>query len=160
MNIKFVHSVPFTWDAYIFLLFDIYKSKTVDAWKLMFLFFNMEQKESSDVPKAKRGRKKKVGSCILWGVFSKLILTWEKHFIRSNVPIKGKTVEDGCFHLTLNFPLFCFVFFRLIMNKKLKKTMLQGAPLVTQVVLITVSVLIMDRCKQFNTHYIRHSRRL
>lgn len=34
----------------------------------------MEQKESSDVPKAKRGRKKKVGSqYILWSVFFKLI---------------------------------------------------------------------------------------
>lgn len=29
----------------------------------------MEQKESSDAPKAKRGRKKKVGIYILWSVF-------------------------------------------------------------------------------------------
>lgn len=78
MNIKWLHFVPFTILKVVhfrclFCCLILYKNKTFDDWKLTcFLFLGVEQKDSSDVPKAKRGRKKKVGSCIIWSA----LLTW------------------------------------------------------------------------------------
>lgn len=133
MSIKWLHSVPFNILKVVhFRCIFVFFVKIFDDWKLTcFLFLGMEQKDSSDVPKAKRGRKKKVGSCIIRSV----LLAW--FWMEKN---GWRWVTDlFILNLTLHFP-FCFCL-RLIMNKRLKRMMLQEAPLVTQVILLSGSHL-------------------